>query len=139
MNIAIAVEARSACLKHKVGCVITVDERIRATGYNGTVRGAPHCIDKCILTDEGQCAVGIHAEQNAVADAAANGVSLKGGVAYVTLKPCLACTKLLTAAGITRIVYICDTDQIDTNMFCANSKVELVEMLNACEIKIRGL
>lgn len=124
MQIALNVSLRSTCLKHQVGCVITVDERIRATGYNGAVRGTPHCVT-CVQSSEGQCMNGIHAEQNAVAYA---DTSLEGGVAYVTLKPCLSCTKLLVAAGVRRIVYDQPTAQCDSDAFCKIAGVTLYEV-----------
>jgi dCMP deaminase len=104
MELAAVVSKRSVCLKHYVGCLIAVDNRLRVTGYNGPARGCAHC-DICVTTESGQCAFGIHAEQNAVADAAQTGTSVKDGTAYITLEPCLSCTKLLIAAGIRRIVY----------------------------------
>jgi dCMP deaminase len=125
MDIAYAVSSRSTCLKHHVGCVITKNERIVSTGYNGAVRGMKHCIKGCTLTKEGQCAVGIHAEQNAVAYA---WQSLEGASAYVTLKPCLACAKLLIASGVSRIIYTEDTTQTDTEALCAGTDTVITRL-----------
>lgn len=89
----------------RVGCVIVVDRRIVSSGYNGSLPGAPHCDDAGHMHDsEGSCVRTVHAEANAVADAAGRSASIRGGTAYVTFQPCLTCFKLLVAAGIRRIV-----------------------------------
>lgn len=91
----------------RVGCVIVVDRRIVASGYNGSLPGAPHCSDAAhghLHDEEGNCVRTVHAEANAVADAAARSARIEGGTAYVTFQPCLVCFKLLVAAGVIRIV-----------------------------------
>lgn len=107
LNIAIAVAGRSTCKRKSVGCVLVRDKMIISTGYVGSIKGQPHCLDVGCLIDEktSGCIRTVHAEMNALAQAAANGVSTKGATAYSTLSPCLWCFKTLANAGIVRIVY----------------------------------
>ncbi len=106
IDIAHAVASRGTCDRLAVGCVVaTTCHRILATGYNGSLRGAPHCADVDHRMHDGHCTHAVHAEANAVCAAAAHGVALAGAVAYVTHAPCRRCLQLLAAAGITRIVY----------------------------------
>ena len=104
MLIAQAVKNRSSCERLKVGCVITRNNRSLCTGYNGHVPGAPHN-SKVI---DGHEQLTIHAEVNAVCNAANNGISLNNSKAYVTHYPCINCAKSLIAAGISEIVYLED-------------------------------
>jgi len=114
MALAKLAASRSTCLSRPTGCVIVRDKQILSTGYNGSMPGVPHCSDegRCYrrsieASDEGKydfCR-SIHAEANAVALAAREGVSLDGATAYMTLFPCYVCTKLLVRAGIREIVY----------------------------------
>lgn len=113
MEIAQVVSKRSTCLRRKVGAVLVRDRQILATGYNGTPKGLPHCEEVGCLREKlhvpsGQnheLCRGIHAEQNAVIQAAVNGVSTQGATLYCTHQPCVVCSKILINAGITRIVY----------------------------------
>ncbi|NJK65022.1 MAG: dCMP deaminase family protein [Synechococcaceae cyanobacterium SM2_3_1] len=104
---------RSTCLAFPVGAVIVKDRQVLATGYNGPPSGSPHCIH------QGYCYPGlsscdasktlpsraIHAEANAVAQAAKHGIATEGGSIYITLEPCLSCLKLLISAGIRQVYY----------------------------------
>lgn len=113
MEIARVVSTRSTCLRRHVGAVIVRDKQILATGYNGTPKGMAHCEEVGCLREQlhvpsGQnheLCRGIHAEQNAVVQAAVNGVSVDGGTVYCTHQPCVVCTKILINAGIKRIVF----------------------------------
>ena len=98
MEIARVVSKRSTCLRRSVGAVIVKNRQIVATGYNGTPSGLEHCAVTELCR-------GIHAEQNAVVQAAFHGVSVNGGTLYCTHQPCVVCTKILINAGIKRIVY----------------------------------
>ena len=104
-NIAKVVSTRATCPDMKVGCVLTTDTGyILSTGYNGAVSGEKHCRvenNRCLDNNENHRV--LHAEQNAVATAARNGVSLKGSYAYITHKPCIKCEMLLKQSGITEI------------------------------------
>jgi dCMP deaminase len=105
MATAVLVSSRSSCERLHVGCVVVSTgkhpNRLVAAGYNGFLPGTPH--DSKIRDGHEQATV--HAEQNAVADAAKRGVSLQGTVCYVTHFPCVNCAKILAAAGITEVRY----------------------------------
>ncbi len=112
MSIARLAATRSTCLRRQVGAVIVKDKRILTTGYNGAPAGLPHCLDIGCLRDKLEIPSGerhelcraTHAEQNAIVQAAALGVSIKDSVIYSTTHPCILCTKLIINAGIKKIV-----------------------------------
>jgi dCMP deaminase len=105
IGLARAASLRATCDRAHVGCVIVRDHRVLVTGYNGSVSGDPHCDDVGHLLIDGHCQRTVHAESNAIAQAARHSVSLKGSVAYVTHSPCFTCCKLLISAGVNCIVY----------------------------------
>ena len=105
MNIAREVATRSTCDRKHVGAVIVRDKTILSTGYNGSIRGLPHCDEAGHLMEDGHCVRTIHAEVNAIVQAARHGVRVEGAGIYVTASPCWSCFKLLANAGIERIVY----------------------------------
>lgn len=92
---------RSSCLKKQVGCVIVKDKRIIATGYNGVLPGLPPSSG---LDDDGNTHT-VHAELNAIAFAAKEGIALKGSTIYCTLSPCEKCAEAIIQAGIINVVY----------------------------------
>ena len=112
MDITQRVATRSTCLRRQVGAVIVLDKRILATGYNGAPRGLPHCEETGCLREKlgipsGQryeICRGLHAEQNAIIQAALHGVSVAGGTIYVTHQPCITCAKMIINAGLQRVV-----------------------------------
>ncbi len=95
---------RSPCDRLKVGCILVNENRIISQGYNGFLPGCPH---ESILRDNHEQAT-VHAEQNAIADCAKRGVSCEGSTAYITHYPCIICTRLLLASGVSCIKYIND-------------------------------
>jgi len=105
MAIAMQVATRSTCDRKHVGAVVVREKMILATGYNGSLRGLEHCDDVGHLMQDGHCVRTVHAEANAIVQAARNGVQTEGGSIYVTASPCFACFKLIANAGITRIVF----------------------------------
>jgi len=105
MQIAYAVATRATCDRKHVGAVIVLDRAILATGYNGSVRGLPHCDDVGHLMEDGHCVRTIHAESNAIAASARAGVRVYGSTIYVTASPCWPCFKMIVNAGIYEIVY----------------------------------
>lgn len=107
LKIAEVVATRSTCERKQVGCVLVVDRQIISTGYGGSIRGQPHCIDVGCEIDPktGGCVRTVHAEMNAIAQAAQHGASTRGATAYVTLSPCEWCFRTLVNAGVIRIVY----------------------------------
>ena len=105
MSIGQVVATRSTCPRKYVGSVIVRNRTILSTGYNGSIRGMPHCSDVGHMMEDGHCVATIHAEANAIIQAARNGVNIDGASCYVTASPCWNCFKQLANAGIVRIVY----------------------------------
>ncbi len=105
LKIASAVSERSTCDRALVGCVLVREKRILTTGFNGSPAGQAHCDEAGHLMVEGHCVRTIHAETNAIIQAALHGVSTKGASCYVTHLPCVNCTKALINAGIVKIIY----------------------------------
>ncbi len=105
MNLAVQAATRSTCPRKHVGAVIVRDKSILSTGYNGSIRGADHCTDIGCLMEAGHCIRTVHAEANALVQAASHGVRLEGAEIYVTASPCFDCFKLIANAGIRRIYY----------------------------------
>ena len=105
MNIAYQAATRSTCERKHVGAVIVRDKTILSTGYNGSIRGMPHCDDVGHVMEDGHCVATVHAEANAIIQAAKNGVRIEGAEIYTTASPCWACFKLITNAGIRTIYY----------------------------------
>lgn len=105
MNIAAEVATRSTCDRKHVGAVIVRDKTILSTGYNGSVRGLPHCDDVGHMMEDNHCVATIHAEANAIIQAAKNGVRVDGAEIYITASPCWNCFKIVSNAGIKGIYY----------------------------------
>lgn len=112
MDIVELVAKRSTCLRRGVGAALVRDRRILATGYNGAPSGLSHCLDVGCLREKFQVPSGerhelcrgLHAEQNAIIQAALHGVSVKGATLYCTNQPCIICAKMIINAGITTVV-----------------------------------
>ncbi|MFH1642204.1 MAG: dCMP deaminase family protein, partial [Nanoarchaeota archaeon] len=100
MNIAKQVASRSTCDRKHVGAVIARDKTILSTGYNGSIRGMPHCDEAGHLMENDHCVATIHAEANAVLQAAKNGVMINNSEIFITASPCWTCFKMLANAGI---------------------------------------
>ncbi len=105
MAIARVVATRSTCDRKHVGAVVVRDRMILATGYNGSIRGLPHCDEVGHMMEDGHCVRTVHAEANAIVQAARNGVRVESGDIYVTASPCFNCFKLVANAGLRRIVF----------------------------------
>jgi dCMP deaminase len=105
MSIARQAATRSTCDRKHVGAVIVRDKTILSTGYNGSIRGMPHCDDVGHLMENGHCVATVHAEANAIIQAAKNGVRIDGAEIYTTASPCWLCFKLIANAGIQRVYY----------------------------------
>lgn len=105
MSIAQVVATRSTCPRKYVGAVIVKNRTILSTGYNGSIRGMPHCSDVGHMMEDNHCVATIHAEANAIIQAARNGVQIEGATIYVTASPCWNCFKQIANAGILRICY----------------------------------
>lgn len=105
MHIALVVSSRATCDRKHVGALLVRDRIILSTGYNGSIRGMPHCDEVGHILENGHCVATIHAEANAILQAARNGVQIEGADIYTTASPCWPCFKLIANAGIRRIVY----------------------------------
>lgn len=113
MMITRVVARRSTCVRRQVGAVIVKDKQILATGYNGAAKGLPHCAETgCLRETLGvppgqrhELCRGLHAEQNAIVQAALHGTSIRGAAIYITHQPCFICAKMIINAGLTRVVY----------------------------------
>ncbi len=136
INIAELVATRSNCESRKVGAVITIDNQIVSTGYNGAPKGLHHCIDSggCLRrlqkiesgTRQEICRA-VHAEQNAIISAAIKGVSIKGGTIYTNTYPCSICTRMLINAEIKKIVYNSDYSDPLSKEMLDESGIEVVK------------
>lgn len=130
------VASRSTCLRRKVGALLVKGERIIATGYNGAPQGIPHCLDVGCLRQERdipsghryELCRGVHAEQNAIINAARYGVSTLGSALYCTHQPCMLCSRMIVNAGVIRVVHQGDfNDELALEVF-NKAGVEVVEM-----------
>jgi dCMP deaminase len=106
MNIAIQAATRATCDRKHVGAVIVRDKAILSTGYNGSIRGLPHCDDAGHMMENDHCVATVHAEAHAIIQAAKNGTGINGADIYVTASPCWNCFKLIANSGIKRIVFL---------------------------------
>ena len=114
MDITRLVARRSTCLRRQVGAVMVKDKNILATGYNGTPSGITHCdVTGCLREqlkvpsgERHELCRGLHAEQNAIIQAARHGVNISDSVLYCTDSPCVICTKMLINAGICKVIYL---------------------------------
>ena len=100
------VALRSTCVRKKVGAIIVKDKNIISTGYNGSIRGLQHCETVGCLMMEGHCTRTIHAEANAIIQAAKHGLMIDRAEIYISASPCFNCFKLIANSGITKIYFM---------------------------------
>ena len=113
MELARLVARRSTCLRRQVGAVVVKDRNVLATGYNGTPSGIAHCSEVGCLRqklnvpsgERHELCRGLHAEQNAIIQAAKHGVNIAGGTVYCTNSPCIICSKMIINAGVSMVVF----------------------------------
>ncbi len=134
MDITKLVAKRSTCCRRSVGAVIVKNKRILTTGYNGAPSGVKHCIESGCLRQDMNVASGerhelcrgIHAEQNAIIQAALHGVSIKDAILFCTNQPCSICAKMIINSGIKKIYYLSGyTDTLSQEML-AEAAVEMI-------------
>jgi dCMP deaminase len=133
MDFARLAARRSTCLRRKVGAVIVKDRNLLATGYNGAPKGLSHCGEVGCLREKmkvpsGQrheLCRGLHAEQNAIIQAAYHGVSIRGATLYCTYSPCSICLKMIINAGISRVVFLGEYDDELSRQLASESGLEL--------------
>lgn len=145
MSIANLASTRSTCMRRKVGAVIVKNKKILSTGYNGAPRGLAHCLEIGCLREKLNVKSGerhelcraIHAEQNAVIQAAVSGVSIEGADIYSTTFPCVLCSKIIINAGIKRIIVVEGyPDQLSQDMLTeAGIKVEYMSAKNLPKVE----
>ncbi|HPQ70971.1 MAG TPA: dCMP deaminase family protein [bacterium] len=136
MEFARLARTRSTCLRRGVGAVLVKEKNVLATGYNGPPRGVPHCDETGCLRETMQVPSGqrhelcrgLHAEQNAIIQAAYHGTSIRGADLYSTTFPCVICTKMLINAGIKRIVYTEGYPDDLARQMLDQAGVELIEL-----------
>jgi len=136
MGITALVASRATCIRRKVGAVLVKEKRILCSGYNGAPANVPHCSETGCLREKlnvpsgekHELCRGVHAEQNAIIQAAFHGISVNGSVLYCTNQPCSICAKMIINAGI-KTVYFKDgyDDPLSLEMF-DQAKVELVQL-----------
>jgi len=134
MTITKVVATRSTCLRRHVGAILVKDKRILATGYNGAPAGLKHCSEVgCLRKDASipsgtrhELCRGLHAEQNAIIQAANHGISIRGATLYCTNKPCVICSKMIINAGISRVYYEEGYNDPLADQMLAEAKVEMV-------------
>lgn len=133
MELARVASRRSTCERKHVGAVIAKDRFVVSTGYNGSIAGLAHCDDVGHLMEDGHCVRTVHAEANAIVQAARHGKSVENGTIYVTSSPCWPCFRLIANAGIRRIVY--DEFYRDERIFEAAKELglELVALADLTE------
>jgi dCMP deaminase len=131
------VASRSTCLRRKVGAIIVKDKRILTTGYNGAPKGVKNCLErgKCLREEMGvpsgqrqEICRALHAEQNAIIQAAYHGVNIQGSVLYSTTQPCVQCAKMIINSGIRKIYYFVDyPDELSLELL-NEAGVELIRL-----------
>ncbi len=136
MDMAKLAARRSSCLRRAVGAVLVRDRRMLATGYNGVPSGMAHCEEGGCLRERlnvpsgerHELCRGLHAEQNAIIQAAFHGVSIRDASLYCTNLPCIICTKMLINAGVRRIVYLDGYSDSLTMEMLSEVGMEIVKM-----------
>ena len=128
MNLARQASTRSTCERKHVGAVIVRDKTVLSTGYNGSIRGMPHCDDVGHMMENGHCVATVHAEANAIIQAATNGVRIDCSQIYTTASPCWNCFKLIANAGI-RTVYFGEFYRDERSVDVARKlEIELIDL-----------
>ena len=133
MKMADLVSKRSTCLRRKVGALLVKEKHILSTGYNGAPKGMKHCSEVgCVREklnvpsgERHELCRGLHAEQNAIIQAAVFGVSIKGSTLYCTNAPCVVCVKMLINAGVTEIIYSGDYPDDLAKQMLTESKLKI--------------
>ena len=136
MEITCLVATRSTCLRRQVGAVIVKDKRILATGYNGAPKRLPHCLDVgCLREQQGipsgerhELCRGIHAEQNAIIQAATSGTNIENATLFSTHFPCSLCIKMILNASIKKVFYIEGYPDTLASSLAEESQLDIVKL-----------
>ncbi len=125
LKLAMLASERATCPRMHCGCVLVRDKNVIATGYNGSIPGDDHCEDVgCLLVDN-HCVRTVHAEMNALVQAARRGHAVEGAIAYVTNMPCTTCAKAFVTAGIRRVVVFSDYHDTLATQFFAKAGIKI--------------
>ncbi len=136
MGITELVASRSTCIRRKVGAILVKDKRILCSGYNGAPSGITHCSETGCLREKlmvpsgerHELCRGVHAEQNAIVQAAFHGISVKNSILYCTNQPCSICTKMIINAGIIKVYFRDEyNDNMSEEMF-SEAGIELIKL-----------
>ena len=138
MDFARLARTRATCIRRQVGAVIVRDRQVLTTGYNGAPRGMAHasevgCLREQMGIPSGQrheICRGLHAEQNAIIQAAYQGISIRGSDLYCTNAPCSICMKMIINAGINRVFFLEDYDDKLSKGFAHDAGIELVQLVD---------
>lgn len=136
IDIARLVATRSTCRRRRVGAILVRDKRILATGYNGAPAGLAHCLETGCLREtrripsgeRQELCRGLHAEQNAIIQAALHGISIAGSTAYVTCQPCVTCAKMLMNCRVRKIIAAGAYPDPFAREMLAEAEIEIVDM-----------
>ncbi len=125
LKLAMLASERATCPRMHCGCVLAKDKNVIATGYNGSIPGDGHCEDEGCIIVENHCVRTVHAEMNALIQAARRGHAVEGATAYVTNMPCTTCAKALITAGVKRVVVFSDYHDTMAEKFFAKGSVAI--------------
>ncbi len=125
LKLAMLASERATCPRMHCGCVLVKEKNVIATGYNGSIPQDDHCEDVGCWVVENHCIRTVHAEMNALIQAAKRGHSVEGATAYVTNMPCTTCAKSLIAAGINRVVIFSEFHDTLAEEFFAKAQVQI--------------
>ena len=128
LKLAMLASERATCPRMHCGCVLVKNKNVISTGYNGSIPGDEHCDDVGCLVVDNHCVRTVHAEMNALIQAARHGNSVEGASAYVTNMPCTTCAKAMITAGIERVVIFSDYHDTLATQFFAKAKVKIVKI-----------
>ena len=128
LKLAMLVSERATCPRMHCGCVLVRNKNIISTGYNGSIPGDGHCEDEGCLIVDNHCVRTVHAEMNALVQAAKHGHAVDGATAYVTNMPCTTCAKSLITAGVSRVVIFSDYHGTLATEFFSKANVQIDQM-----------
>jgi len=128
LKLAMLASERATCPRMHCGCILVKNKEVVATGYNGSIPGDEHCEDSGCLVVDNHCVRTVHAEMNALVQAAKHGHAIEGATAYITNMPCTTCSKALISAGIKRVVIFSDYHDTLATEFFGKANVEIVKI-----------
>ena len=125
LKLAMLASERATCPRMHCGCVLVKAKNVIATGYNGSIPGDEHCDEAGCMMVDNHCVRTVHAEMNALIQAARRGHAVDGASAYITNMPCTTCAKSLITAGVKRVVIFSDYHDTLAESFFAKAKVQI--------------